>query len=126
VKPLTRYVSFQVPGWVLAAALLLWLWPATGLEAWIGVVVFLLWVVKDFAMYPLLRQAYRRDTATGVARLIGAEAVVTSALSPTGYVTVNGERWRAEAPPDRVLIPVGTRVLVEGVDGLTLRVQPLA
>jgi len=126
VKPLTRYVCFQVPGWALAAALLLWLWPATGRASWIAVMLFLGWVAKDFVMYPLLRQAYQSDAATGASRLIGSEAVVVSALSPEGYVTVNGERWRALAAHAGASIPVGTRVRVDCADGLTLLVRPLA
>jgi membrane-bound ClpP family serine protease len=40
-----------------------------------------------------------------------------------GFVLVAGELWRAEPAVGEPLVP-GERVVVEGVDGLTLRVRP--
>jgi membrane-bound serine protease (ClpP class) len=57
----------------------------------------------------------RRPVSVGPEEIVGMEGVVR----PGGYVFVRGELWRAEA--DGPLRP-GEHVLVEGLDGLALRV----
>jgi membrane-bound serine protease (ClpP class) len=58
----------------------------------------------------------------GAAGLLGQHAVVRTALRPRGQVFVHGELWQAEADGD---VPVGREVVVDRVDGLTLRVTPM-
>jgi membrane protein implicated in regulation of membrane protease activity len=55
----------------------------------------------------------------GVQNVIGAEGVVRG----QGMVFVNGELWRARVDNGQPLRS-GDRVVVEGVDGLELRVRP--
>jgi membrane-bound serine protease (ClpP class) len=62
---------------------------------------------------------------TGWEEMIGAEGDVRVALHPIGQVFTEGSLWRARTSDDRPL-GVGNRVRVESVDGLTLRVRPLA
>ena len=66
--------------------------------------------------------------ATGAEQLIGAIGEVTAAIEPTqgngsgrGMVRVHGELWRAVS---REMIPIGARVRVVQVEGLTLHVEP--
>jgi membrane-bound serine protease (ClpP class) len=65
---------------------------------------------------------------TGVEEMKRQVGVARSAIVPRsspdqpGLVFVRGELWRADS---RVAIPIGTRVRVVGVDGLTLHVEPL-
>jgi membrane-bound serine protease (ClpP class) len=65
---------------------------------------------------------------TGVEELKREVGVARSAIGPGisnerfGLVFVHGELWRADAS---VAIPIGTRVRVLGVDGLTLHVEPV-
>jgi membrane-bound serine protease (ClpP class) len=68
-------------------------------------------------------RARRLPPATGRTPLIGTEGVVTTVLSPKGVVQVAGERWSAESTGAPV--PTGTTVRVVGVEGLTLRVEPV-
>ena len=77
-------------------------------------------------------EARKAPVATGRENLIGAVGDVRVALDPIGQVFVDGALWRAKladdaADPDaeraRVL---GAKVRVEVVEGLTLRVRPLA
>lgn len=121
MQPLARYVFLQLPGWLIAAALLCWLWPSTGLGPLVGVGVFALWVAKDFVIFPLIRIGYEPGK-TGVEQLIGVEAVVSSAVSPVGHVRVRGERWRAELAPGESPIPQGAVVEIRSASGLTLYV----
>jgi membrane-bound serine protease (ClpP class) len=64
---------------------------------------------------------------TGVEELTRELGVTRSAIGEPGggdrfgLVFVHGELWRADS---RVTIPVGTRVRVVGIDGLTLHVEP--
>lgn len=63
----------------------------------------------------------------GADRLLGKDGVVIEALtpnSPVGQVRVEREVWRAEAP-GRDAVPIGTRVVVESIEGTHLMVRPL-
>ena len=65
----------------------------------------------------------RGPRATGKAALLGRRAEVIERLSPRGRVRLDGEVWNAESPG---AIEVGAKVVVTGVEGLTLRVRPAA
>jgi membrane-bound serine protease (ClpP class) len=76
---------------------------------------------------------------TGWEEMVGAVGEVREPLDPIGQIFVEGALWRAElAPPatgsersaveaasDGRLVERGSRVRVESVEGLTLRVRPL-
>jgi membrane-bound ClpP family serine protease len=121
MRPLARYLLLQIPGWVVVAALLVWLWPATGLDPRLAVGAFVLWIAKDFAIFPLLKIGYE-DGKTGVEQLVGARGVVSRAVDPVGQVLIRGERWRAELARGEPPIPEGATVEVRDASGLTLRV----
>ena len=65
-------------------------------------------------------RARRSRVVSGREELIGAPGEV---IDPDGWATVHGERWRVAS--DRPL-PVGQKIRVRAVDGLTLRVEPAA
>jgi membrane-bound serine protease (ClpP class) len=58
----------------------------------------------------------RRPVAVGPQEIIGLEGVIRDG----GFVFVRGELWRAEADGP---LQTGQHVLVEGLDGLALRVR---
>jgi membrane-bound serine protease (ClpP class) len=62
---------------------------------------------------------------TGWEELVDRVGEVRQPLDPVGQVFVEGALWRAEAADGAGRIPLGVRVRVESVDGLTLRVRPL-
>lgn len=76
-------------------------------------------------------RALRKQPLTGKEGLVGAGGQVRKSLVPapdgelrfTGMVLVHGELWRARADE---AIPSGADVVVTGIDGFTLEVQPLA
>ena len=68
-------------------------------------------------------RARRLPRTTGRTALLGSEGVVTTPLSPRGVVQLAAERWTAESTAGQ--LPSGTRVRVVGVEGLTLRVEPV-
>ena len=82
-----------------------------------GIVAVLTGGLLDIAeSLVFLKWSRRRRAVTGVETLIGKTAVVSS---PT-QVRVAGELW--EARSDHLLIP-GDKVVVQGVEGLTLLVD---
>jgi membrane-bound serine protease (ClpP class) len=76
-------------------------------------------------------QARRNPVRTGWEELVGAEGEVRAPFAPVGQVFVEGALWRAtladgaEGDADEPL-QSGARVRVESVEGLTLRVRPVA
>ncbi len=63
----------------------------------------------------------RRRAAVGVEALVGKHGVTLGDLWPDGQVRVDGEIWRARCAGG---CDVGTSIVVRGVDGLTLEVEP--
>jgi membrane-bound serine protease (ClpP class) len=68
-------------------------------------------------------RAQGRRVATGAQGLVGLSAVVTERLAPAGRVRLRGEYWNAVSG---ISLEPGTEVEITGVDGLLLRVRPLA
>ena len=123
---LTRYVLYQIPGGLLAAAgaLLLYLW--FGLPGWVAVALVVAWALKDAALYPFLRASYEPHLGSVIDRLVGLRGVAVEPLAPRGYVRVRGELWLAESIATDGEIPREHPVIVAGVHGTTLLVRPSA
>ena len=79
-------------------------------------------LITAFLMGIALR-ARRNKITTGEQGLIGEIGLAQTALSPSGKVFVHGELWDAVSP---VNIPAGGQVVVRRVEGLVLRVEPVA
>ena len=71
--------------------------------------------------YLWFRWSRRRRAAVGVEALIGRAGVATTDLWPEGQVKVDGELWQARCEGGA---DAGTRVVVTGIEGLTLTVEP--
>jgi membrane-bound serine protease (ClpP class) len=71
----------------------------------------------------LARWSHRRRSPVGAESLVGRRAAAVGRVAPTGQVRIDGEVW--DAVSDTPLEPGGEAVVVS-VDGLTLRVRPLA
>ena len=125
VSPPIKYLLFQIPGWIIAAAVLILLVQGEFIAGWLAILGFLGWFLKDLLMYPLLRRAYEPDL-TGSARLIGSRGVAEGDLTPAGYVRVRGELWRALASPADTEIRSGVEVEVIGADRMEVFVRAIA
>jgi membrane protein implicated in regulation of membrane protease activity len=115
-----QYLMFQLPGWLGMALLMAIIWTWLEWSLWIVLGIFALWVAKDFAIYPFVRDAFQPSTATGVEELVGRTGITRDALAPMGYVAVRGELWKAEVAPGHPTIPSAHSVRVQSVHGLTL------
>lgn len=67
-------------------------------------------------------QARRNKVVTGIEGLVGQVGVAQTALTPAGKVFVHGEIWDAVSAGG---IAPGEKVMVERVDGMLLRVDPV-
>ncbi len=79
-----------------------------------------------FAARKVLATYRTEPVRTGYEELAGAIAEVRSPLDPEGQVFAQGTLWRARVAGGADPVPVGGRVRVESVDGLTLTVRPEA
>ncbi len=70
-----------------------------------------------------VRWSKRRRSTVGVETLVGRTAVVVPARTPRGPVKVDGEVWEARSGYH---FAPGEEVVVTGVDGLVLDVEPVA
>jgi len=126
VPPWLKYLIFQIPGWIITAAVLAILWHWQMVPQWLAVVGFVGWLLKDLLLYPFLRRAYETDVKTGSAALVGARGIAEQNLAPHGYIRVRGELWRAVAtPPDRV-VNAGAEVEIVSAEGMRLCVRAVA
>lgn len=120
-----RYLGFEAPSWLLLAAVLAVLMRVWDLSLGLAALVLGLWVVKDLALFPILRVAYEPAGGSGGAEnLIGALGTVSSDLDPEGWVRIGAERWRARVAREQAPVPAGAAVRVTAVEGLELRVEP--
>ena len=79
-------------------------------------------LITAFLMSIAVR-ARLNKVVTGQQGLIGEIGIAETALSPSGKVFVHGELWDAVST---LSVPAGERIVVRGVDALTLRVDPVA
>jgi membrane protein implicated in regulation of membrane protease activity len=95
--------------------------------------IFLIWqialplyviiLVASLGIYWKIIQAQRRRQVTGKRAMIGGQAVVVRVEGSDVEVDYGGENWRAVSA--HTLQP-GQHVIIEAIDGLTLRVAPVA
>jgi membrane protein implicated in regulation of membrane protease activity len=102
----------------MAALVLLSVHLVFGLPTWLAIVALALYIGKDLALYPAMRQVFQ---APPPARPIGQRAEAVERLAPGGYVRVNGELWKARARGGEVA--AGDAVVVRDAEGLTLIVE---
>ena len=88
---------------------------------WNLIVVIAAAVVDVIETGSFLWWSRRRRAAVGAETLIGKSGVTVGALWPKGQVRVNGELWSARCEGG---VDAGTRVVVRGIEGLTLEVEP--
>ncbi len=120
-----KYLLFQIPGWVIAAIVLTALWHWKLLPAWLALLCFGGFMLKDFVLYPLTRKAYEADSKTGAQALVGMKGVAVEELTPQGYVRIRGELWQAVADPASHFIAAGTEVEIIRAEGMEVFVRAL-
>ena len=79
-------------------------------------------IITAFLMGIAVR-ARRNKIVTGEQGLVGEIGIAETLLAPAGKIFVHGELWDAVST---IPVSAGERVVVRQVDGLTLRVDPVA
>jgi membrane-bound serine protease (ClpP class) len=92
-----------------------------------AIVVLVVAIVAVSALFgaKVWRAMRQERVLTGWEELIGDTGEVRVALVPDGQIFIGGALWRARVAEGAEQVPVGARVRVREVDGLTLLVEPL-
>ena len=117
--------------WFAVGALAAMFISMLGGGTWLQIVVFFL--VSALMLYftrPLAKKYVNgKVQATNADIIIGKECRVTEAISnleATGAVYVDGKTWTARSSDDGLVIPEGSVVIAEKIDGVKLIVKPCA
>jgi membrane-bound serine protease (ClpP class) len=113
---------------MILGALMLIRTPLTGMGVSLGVAfgVAIPFAVIIIVLMRLVLRSFHWKTATGTEQLVGTEAEVVQPIGASGaagLVRIHGELWRAVVSDGPV--PLGARVRVKKIDGLTLEVESL-
>ncbi len=119
---LGKYLLLQSPSWVLLGLGLVVARRWVEIPLWLCAVLLGGWVAKDLILYPFVWKAYTSGEKPRPSP--GSKGVVIQDLSPSGYIEVDGELWRAEVSDEKGNIPEGKWVRVREVRGFTLMVEP--
>jgi len=121
---LAKYVALQVPGAFFVGSGLLAAVSLFEFSVPLAALIFLLWIAKDAAMYPIVRVAYEPSNPDATIHMIGQLGTVLSRIDPEGWVRIGSERWQARKSGETPPIEAGAAVRVVAVRGLTLEVEP--
>lgn len=103
-------------------AVVLWLLPrvAINIPIWGLILMMIALGVYNYMNYRLNKKALTKKPMISLD--IGSLGRAVTPLSPTGYVRVNGELWRASS---NSTIDVGDEIAVVGIEGMMLLVSPI-
>ena len=122
-KVLRRYILFQVPGFLLLAAVLILLHRWARLPEWAVWALLALSIAKDAILYPRLRHSYDTHPKGPAHSMTDMPGTVVERLAPSGRVQVRGELWWAELDDSKLSAEPGETVRVIDMRGLTLIVN---
>ena len=83
--------------------------------------LYVIAVIISLAIYWKIIEAQRKAPAIGKRAMIGDQALVVRVEGDDVEVEYEGEIWRAVSP---VPLQQGQQVIIEGIEGLLLRVVP--
>ena len=113
--------------WFVFGAVAALLGTFLGAALWLQAALFLVVSTVTLAVTrPLVRKLSAKTVPTNLDRAIGASARVTEDIdneAGTGAVYVDGKTWTARSS-DGSVIPIGTKVRVERMEGVKLFVTP--
>lgn len=119
-KIILKYIMLQLPALFVFIMVLLFLRRWIDIPSWVILLLAVIWAAKDAAMYPLVWRAYDDSSRNHLLSLVGKTGTARERLSPSGYVSVSGELWKAETEQRGNTVEKGTRIKVTGLRGMTL------
>lgn len=117
-----KYLLLQLPGLAMLILILILLRQWMNIPTWAVWTFTSLWIIKDMVLFPFVWRAYEKGHPNTI---IGSKGTAVGRLSPSGYVRINGELWRARGIEGDSAIEKGETVTVRDLDGLTLVVKPV-
>jgi membrane-bound ClpP family serine protease len=86
-------------------------------------IAFLVFEFVEHVVFPLiwLIKNRKKRSQYGVTGMIGKTVEIRRWNQTEGQVLINGELWRAEC---EIPLPVGSKAMIENIEGLTLRLKP--
>ena len=124
IRVILRYALIQLPGIALVVTALLAIHYFVEIPLWVALAVIAVWIIKDIAMFPIVKDAYSNRSSDSASSMSGMKGKVLTPLSPVGTVRVRGETWQARPKDRQMNIERGQTVQVKGRNGLTLLVEP--
>jgi membrane-bound serine protease (ClpP class) len=76
-----------------------------------------------FGVLTIGLRAQHKPVSTGREMLVGKIGTVVTDLNPQGEVQVAGERWTAFISDAKSALPIGSQIVVTGVEGIRLQVK---
>jgi len=103
-------------------AVVLWLLPraAINIPLWGLILMMIALGTYNYINYRLGKKALTKKPMISLD--IGSRGRAATPVSPTGYVRVNGELWRASSDSK---IDAGEEIVVVGIDGMTLLISSI-
>lgn len=117
---LIRYTVLQFPGLALLVLILILLNNSINIPTWAIWLSISISLILDAIMFPFVWRAYEKGDQNPMS---GSKGIAHDRLSPTGYIRINGELWRAKVLKDHSDIEKDEVVTVKSMQGLTLIVQ---
>jgi membrane-bound ClpP family serine protease len=117
---LLKYLLLQLPGLAMLILILILLRHWMNIPTWAVWTFTFFWIIKDMILFPFVWRAYEKGHPNTI---IGSKGTAVNRLSPSGYVRIKSELWRAKVTESNSTIEKGETVTVRDLDGLTLVVQ---
>jgi len=96
------------------------------LPAWFIWGLVALWIAKDAILFPFVWRSYDwSHPSDEFNSLIGTEGTAMEPLTPSGYIKIRGELWKAVVANENAPVEKGEAIRVKGNQGLTLIVEPV-
>ena len=119
-RTVIRYILFQIPGLGVLVLVMLMIRSRINIPAVVFYGIISAWIAKDIILFCYTWKAYipKKDDI-----MIGKKGIALERIIDKGYITVNGEQWKAfnsvESPIEK-----GQEILILERKGLTLFVKP--
>jgi membrane protein implicated in regulation of membrane protease activity len=118
-----RYLLLQIPELALVMVVLTLAYEWEWLSRTSLALVFAAWIVKEIAMFFLVRKALAPREGGSTHDPLGEVGIAHEGLDDEAYVRLGHELWRARRAPGASAIPPGEAVRVVGLEGLTVLVE---
>lgn len=123
-RSMKTYILLELGELLLIVVVLIVVSRFIHIPLWLAIAITAGKFLKFIIVCPFVRRSLRQPILSGIESLIGARGLAIRDLDPEGYVTVQGELWKAVV--NSAKIPAGVEIEVCGLDETKLVVKELA